>query len=94
MNNPFESINARLNNLEALSLETLQYLRSTSKPPSEIGGMKLAQEVTGLSQARIYALVSAGTIPNSKRGNRLFFNRADLLEWINQGKRGLQVSDC
>ena len=93
MNNPFESINARLNNLEALSLETLQHLRNAARPADEIGGIELAQEVTRLSKARIYALVSAGLVPCSKRGNKLFFNRADLLDWVGQGKRGHQASD-
>lgn len=52
-----------------------------------IGGMELAQEVTRLSKARIYALVSERGIPHSKRGNKLHFNRADLLAWINNGRR-------
>ncbi|MDQ2792848.1 MAG: helix-turn-helix domain-containing protein [Bacteroidota bacterium] len=88
MNNPFESIDARLINLEALSLETLQHLRGASKPADEVGGIELAQEITRLSKARIYALVSAGQLPNSKRGNKLYFNRTDLLAWVGQGKRG------
>lgn len=88
MNNPFEPINARLNNLEALTLEVLQLLRRTpSSSADETGGLALAREVTGLSNARIYALVSARAIPHAKRGNRLFFNRAELLDWIKQGKR-------
>jgi hypothetical protein len=92
MNNPFESIYARLINLEALSLETLQHLRGASKPAEEIGGIELAQEITRLSKARIYALVSAGQIPNSKRGNKLYFSRTDLLAWVSQGKRGTQAN--
>jgi len=92
MNNPFESINARLNNLEALSLETLQHLRGASKPADEIGGIALAQDITRLSKARIYALVSARKIPHSKRGNKLYFTRADLLAWVNQGQRGGQIT--
>lgn len=93
MNNPFESIDARLNNLEALTLETLHYLRGASKPADEIAGIELAQEITRLSKARIYALVSAGTIPNSKRGNKLYFNRTDLLAWVSEGKRGQTTAD-
>jgi hypothetical protein len=54
----------------------------------EVGGIGLAQEVTRLSKARIYALVSARDIPHSKRGNKLYFNRAELLEWVSAGKRG------
>ncbi|MET4074516.1 helix-turn-helix domain-containing protein [Hymenobacter sp. UYCo722] len=54
---------------------------------SEVGGIELAQEVTRLSKARIYALVSQRGIPHAKRGNKLYFNRADLLAWINNGRR-------
>lgn len=51
------------------------------------GGIDLAQEVTLLSKPRIYALASKRGIPHAKRGNRLYFNRADLLAWINNGRR-------
>ena len=48
----------------------------------------MAQQVTRLSKPRIYALVSARELPHSKRGNKLYFNRAELLAWVNAGKRG------
>lgn len=89
MNNPFETINARLSNLEALTLEALQCLRTTAASPApEVGGIELAQQVTRLSKPRLYALVSAREIPHAKRGNKLYFNRAELLEWVAVGKRG------
>jgi excisionase family DNA binding protein len=87
MHNPFETIQARLDRLEAVSREVLQFLQSTMQAPSEVGGLKLAQEVTRLSKPRIYALVSARAIPHAKRGNRLYFNRDELLAWVAQGKR-------
>lgn len=58
--------------------------------PAEVGGIELAQQVTRLSKPRIYALVSAREIPHAKRGNKLYFNRAELLEWVAAGKRGGQ----
>ena len=88
MNNPFDNIDTRLRNLEALTLEALSCLRTTATAAPEVGGIELAQQVTRLSKPRIYALVSARELPHSKRGNRLFFNRADLLAWVNAGKRG------
>lgn len=86
MYNPFEVLNARLEKLEALITERLPISSSVSQTP-DIGGLPLAQEVTRLSKARIYALVSARSIPHSKRGNKLYFNRAELLAWVNAGKR-------
>ena len=88
MNNPFETINARLSNLEALNLEVLQCLRTTAPDAPEVGGMELAQQITRLSKPRLYALVSARSIPHAKRGNKLYFNRAELLAWVSNGKRG------
>lgn len=89
MHNPFETINARLSNLEALTLEALNCLRTTtSEPAAQVGGIELAQEITRLSKPRIYALVSARGIPHSKRGNKLYFNRAELLAWVTAGRRG------
>lgn len=89
MTNPFEILNARLSNLEALTLEALQCLRTTTTPATpEVGGMELAQQVTRLSKPRIYALVSARSIPHAKRGNKLYFNRNELLAWVAAGKRG------
>ena len=87
MHNPFETINARLLNLEALTLEALSCLRTTATAAPEVGGIELAQELTRLSKPRLYALVSERNIPHSKRGNRLTFSRAELLDWLNAGKR-------
>lgn len=89
MHNPFETINARLSNLEALTLEALNCLRTTAAVPApQVGGIDLAQEITRLSKPRIYALVSARGIPHSKRGNKLYFDRAELLAWVAAGRRG------
>jgi hypothetical protein len=85
-NNPFESISDKLEKQNALLNEVLELVRK--KPDAvEVGGPELAQEVTRLSKARIYALVSACMIPHSKRGNKLYFNRTDLLAWVAKGKR-------
>jgi hypothetical protein len=93
MTNPFEILDARLSNLEALTLEALQCLRNaTAAPAIEVGGIELAQQVTRLSKARIYALVSGRGIPHAKRGNKLYFNRAELLAWVSEGKRGNNAS--
>ena len=91
MSNPFEPINARLNNLEALTLEVLQLLRSTNTTDTdEVGGIELARQVTRLSAARIYTLVSERKLPHKKRGNRLTFRRSELLNWLDEGNRAKQ----
>jgi len=56
-------------------------------PTSNASGIELAMEITRLSKSRIYALVQQRGIPHSKRGNKLYFNRAELLAWVEEGKR-------
>lgn len=88
MDNPFEAIDHRLRNLEALVVELVELLRgSANAKVSEIGGIELAQEITRLSKARLYALVSARQIPHAKRGNKLYFTRTDLHAWIMAARR-------
>jgi predicted DNA-binding transcriptional regulator AlpA len=67
--------------------ECTQVLATQTAHIADVGGLALAKEITGLSESRIYALVSARQIPHSKRGNKLYFNRADLLAWVKVGDR-------
>jgi hypothetical protein len=88
MHNPFEAIGRRLSTLETLLTEVLQHLcSSSSAKQDEFGGMELVQEVTRLSKAHLYALVAARQIPHAKRGNKLYFTRADRPAWIAAGRR-------
>ena len=68
--------------------EVKQALGTTATAAPEVGGIELAQQVTRLSKPRLYALVSARCIPHAKRGNKLYFSRTELLEWVAAGKRG------
>lgn len=70
--------------------EVAQILASTSNHTTDVGGLALAGEITGLSKSRIYALVSARQIPHSKLGNKLYFNRAELLTWVALGNRNVK----
>jgi len=92
MDNPFEAIDRRLSHIEDLLAELTKHLRSsTIAVTSEVGSIALAQEVTRLSKARLYALVAARQIPHAKRGNKLYFTRADLQAWIAAGRRSSRV---
>ena len=90
MYNPFEGLHSRLDRLEALLVERLLPDKLTTPP--EVGGLALAQEITRLSKPRLYALVSARGIPHSKRGNKLYFNRSELLAWVAEGHRAERKS--
>ncbi len=85
MNNPFENLDIRLASLESKLDQLLT--KQPAAPAPEVGGIELAQQVTRLSKPRLYALVSARGIPHSKRGNKLYFNRTELLAWVAAGRR-------
>ena len=87
MHNPFEILNKRLETIEELLNRLALQSIKTQQPAPQVGGVELAQEVTHLSKSRIYVLVSERAIPHAKRGNRLYFNRQELLEWVAAGSR-------
>lgn len=68
-----------------------QELKTLSSLPFEpapvVGGIELAMEITRLSKSRVYRLVTDRAIPHKKRGNRLYFSRAELLAWVETGNR-------
>jgi excisionase family DNA binding protein len=77
-----------LEDLRAVVRQELQNLPTASaKSAATVGGIELAQEITRLSKSRIYNLVSERGIPHSKRGNKLYFSRADLMAWVEAGNR-------
>lgn len=84
MNNPFNSIESKLD-------EILKELKSI-KQPDTIGGIELAQEITGLSKSTIYKRTMRRELPHSRVGGRLYFNRSELEAWINSGKREMTDS--
>lgn len=46
-----------------------------------------AAELLGLSVPTLYSKVSKREIPVNKQGNRLYFSRLELTEWIKTGKK-------
>jgi len=56
----------------------------------DIGGIELAETLTGLQRPTIYGLVSKRKIPHLKQGKRLYFSRQELIEWLKAGKRKTQ----
>lgn len=71
--------------------EEFNALNSTNQTDTdEIGGIELARQVTRLSAARIYTLVSERKLPHKKRGNRLTFRRSELVTWLDEGNRAEQ----
>lgn len=90
MCNPFELLDARLAAIEDLLLEMKRNQLSTATTPSipqaRILTINEAAEFVGLAKATLYKLTSAGQIPHSKRGKKLYFEREVLEAWLTENK--------
>lgn len=72
----------------------VQQALATVQPAAEtdeLGGIDLACRVTGLSESTIYRMVKDREIPNSKRANRLYFLKSQLVDWAMSGSRTLKA---
>ncbi|GAB2595903.1 helix-turn-helix domain-containing protein [Spirosoma areae] len=87
MTNYNELFDKRLSVIENNQREILAKLAVSAPVADEIGGIELAEQITRLSKARIYTLVSERKLPHKKRGNRLTFRRSELLQYLDEGKR-------
>ena len=85
--NPFEILEAKL---DALAVD-VRALKSRTKeaPPDEIGGMELAEAVTGLSRSTLYKKTFRREIPHRNVHGRLYFRRSELEAWLDAGRRPL-----
>ena len=94
INNPFESIDSRLSNIEKLLLDI--YGGTHIKPPDNDSGSLLtvdqAAAMLHLSTAGIYGLLHRRQIASLKRGRRVYFKKEDLLQYLEEGRRNAQDS--
>ena len=56
-------------------------------------GLSEACRILGKSRSTIYEMTSKRTIPFHKRGNKLYFFKDELFEWIRDGGRSALPSD-
>ncbi len=82
MENPFQSISQKLDQIES-RIDQLE-LKPQVEKPIEI---EEAANFIGRSVASTYALVSRGGLPVYKKSKRLYFLKSELLQWIREGTR-------
>jgi len=90
MENPFEIIIEKINNIEQLLLEIKQEQRGTINPKSyaiEFMNVTQVAEYLSLAKQTIYSLVHKMEIPNYKQGKRLYFKKMDIDEWLSKSRR-------
>ena len=85
MNNPFEEIFKRLENIEKMISPVVdaQPKGQDGKEPVLVR-ISVASSITGYSVNYLYHLASKGMIPCVKRGRTLRFDMEELKKWIQQ----------
>ena len=89
MHNPFEVIEARLNNIENLLLDLKHTPKEQGEKPEadELLTIQEAAEFLSLTVPTMYSKVSKGELPVMKRSKRLYFSRTELMEYIRDGRK-------
>ncbi|HZX58833.1 MAG TPA: helix-turn-helix domain-containing protein [Mucilaginibacter sp.] len=89
MNNPFDTIDARLTNIECLllSLKHPENRKTDDSQASDRCNFNDALAITGLSKSKLYKLSALGEVPCKRYGSRLVFSRKELSAWVDQQTR-------
>ena len=88
MNNPFESIEARLANIETLLLD-IKHKPINGPPRSDPEEFLTVQEAAiflKLSVPTVYAMIHQKRIPFMRSLRRCYFLKADLISYLKQGR--------
>ena len=86
--NPFEALEARLYNIEALLTEIKhQPAAQASQPEDEVLTVEQTAAFLKLAKQTVYGLISKGQLPVMKRSKRCYFSKSDLLDYLKQGKK-------
>lgn len=89
MNNPFQTIDARLSNIENLLLDLKHSPQKDDTQPKadELLTVQGAAKFLSVAVSTIYALISKGEIPVMKRSKRCYFLQADLINFLKDGRK-------
>jgi predicted DNA-binding transcriptional regulator AlpA len=91
MNNPFETIDARLSNIESILLDLKHSNRGNQTTPETDQWFDLNQLCEYLpdkpAKATAYGWVHTGMIPHHKGQKKLRFLKSEIDQWLKTGKR-------
>lgn len=85
--NILKRIESRLDKIEEILLDRIQ----KELPEKEFISAREACKILKLSLPTLYSKVCLRELPYYKKGNRLYFSKTELLEWIQEGKKNLPV---
>ena len=86
----FENLPSAVAELQKGQSEILALLNTKAEPLPEIETPIQLDEVvpiTGLSKPTLYGYVQRNEIPYHKKGNRLYFFKTEIIDWIKTGKQ-------
>ena len=88
MENPFEIIIERLDNIEKMLLKMANKpnLETTGSNSDEIMNINKVADYLTLSKSAIYKFTMNREIPYFKRSRKLYFKRKEIDKWIEEGK--------
>jgi len=88
MQNPFELLDARLTSIENLLAEISSNKKenTNTKREEEFLVIKEAADFLSLKVSTLYHKVHKREIPFMKKGNRLYFSKIELLEYVKKGR--------
>lgn len=89
MNNPFETIDARLSNIENLLLDLKHTPKEQGEQPEtdELLTVQDTAKFLSLSVPTVYTLISKGELPVMKRSKRCYFSKVELINYLKQGRK-------
>jgi excisionase family DNA binding protein len=84
MDNPFQEIKDDLTLVKSLLQKILEGTdtRPEAVPTRTIFNLEQLTAYAGLSRQTVYKLTSRRELPHSKRGKRLFFEKAAIDQWL------------
>jgi excisionase family DNA binding protein len=85
LENPFELILDKLNNIENL-LKTVMQNDNGTVTITEVLNLNQAAEYVSLSKSAIYKKTSERNIPHFKKGKKLYFKKGELDHWLTSMK--------
>jgi excisionase family DNA binding protein len=89
MTNPFELLEARLTSIENLLLDLKHKPQQVSQAdaPDQLMTVHETAELLKVKAETVYCNASKGLLPVMKQGNRLYFSRAELMEYVKAGRK-------
>ena len=92
MNNPFQTIDARLSNIETLLLDLKHTQKEQDEQPTETDRWFDLNELCIYhpdkpSKPTVYGWVHSGLIPVHKGSKKLRFLKSEIDSWIKQGRK-------